>query len=309
MKINQIINEMATTAGSVATVAKPMGEMNKRPDVRGLKTIDKVMSGNQKKGPYANSINEGKVKQLAMDLKTGPDGLTDKEFKEKYGKTKQEMRKSMENKPEKETSINEGKVKQLAMDLKTGPDGLTDKEFKEKYGKTKQEIRQSMAKQPDKKPEKVEEAKLDEQDKIISPDKGTRLKPGLHGKNTANTPLSAFRPPFKSEGLWVSDSRGNSVLECVKHDLAPIVAKALNAFVVANEGVIAGGGVGEAKINEKAVSKAQQKFMGMVHATQKGEKAPSKEVAKVAKTMKKSDAEDFAKTKHKGLPQHTKKKD
>ena len=55
-------------------------------------------------------------------------------------------------------------------------------------------------------------------------------------------------------------------------------------------------------IAEKAKSIKQQRFMGMVHATQKGEKAPSKEVAKVAKTMKKSDAKDFAKTKHKGLP-------
>jgi len=63
---------------------------------------------------------------------------------------------------------------------------------------------------------------------------------------------------------------------------------------------------GGQELDEKAVSKAQQKFMGMVHATQKGEKAPSKEVAKVAKTMKKSDAEDFASTKHKGLPEKKK---
>lgn len=65
---------------------------------------------------------------------------------------------------------------------------------------------------------------------------------------------------------------------------------------------------GEEELDEKAVSKKQQKFMGMVHATQKGEKAPSKEVAKVAKTMKKKDAEDFASTKHKGLPEKKKKK-
>jgi hypothetical protein len=63
---------------------------------------------------------------------------------------------------------------------------------------------------------------------------------------------------------------------------------------------------GEKELEEKAVSKKQQKFMGMVHATQKGEKAPSKEVAKVAKTMKKGDAEDFAATKHKGLPEKKK---
>jgi len=63
---------------------------------------------------------------------------------------------------------------------------------------------------------------------------------------------------------------------------------------------------GGQELDEKAVSKKQQKFMGMVHATQKGEKAPSKEVAKVAKSMKKKDAEDFASTKHKGLPEKKK---
>jgi hypothetical protein len=62
----------------------------------------------------------------------------------------------------------------------------------------------------------------------------------------------------------------------------------------------------ESTVSEKAVSKAQQKFMGMVYATKKGAKAPSKEVAKVAKGMSKKSAKDFAKTKHKGLPQHVK---
>jgi hypothetical protein len=62
----------------------------------------------------------------------------------------------------------------------------------------------------------------------------------------------------------------------------------------------------EEQVSEKAVSKKQQRFMGMVHATQKGEKAPSKEVAKVAKSMGKKDAEDFAATKHKGLPEKKK---
>jgi Protein of unknwon function (DUF3008) len=57
-------------------------------------------------------------------------------------------------------------------------------------------------------------------------------------------------------------------------------------------------------MSEKAVSQAQQKFMGMVHAAQKGEKPASPAVAKVAKDMGKKDARDFAATKHKGLPQH-----
>ena len=56
-------------------------------------------------------------------------------------------------------------------------------------------------------------------------------------------------------------------------------------------------------------SKAQQKFMGMVHALQKGDIEPSsvsKSVKAVAKNMKKSDAKDFASTKHKGLPKKVK---
>ena len=57
-------------------------------------------------------------------------------------------------------------------------------------------------------------------------------------------------------------------------------------------------------LNEKAVSKQQQKFMGMVHAMQKGEKVKgaSSKLKKAAKGMSKKDARDFAATKHKGLP-------
>ena len=58
-----------------------------------------------------------------------------------------------------------------------------------------------------------------------------------------------------------------------------------------------------------AKSKQQQKFMGMVHALNKGDIKPSdvsKSVKDVAKTIKKSDAEDFASTKHSGLPKKVK---
>lgn len=65
----------------------------------------------------------------------------------------------------------------------------------------------------------------------------------------------------------------------------------------------------ESFVAEKAVSKAQQKFMGMVHAAKKGEKPASKEVAKAAKGMSKKEAEKFASTKHKGLPEKKKKTD
>jgi hypothetical protein len=79
-----------------------------------------------------------------------------------------------------------------------------------------------------------------------------------------------------------------------------------NALGNALQGVLEKMDSGEKQVDEKAVSKKQQRFMGMVHAAQKGEKPASKEVAKVAKGMGKKDAEDFAATKHKGLPEKKK---
>jgi hypothetical protein len=56
-----------------------------------------------------------------------------------------------------------------------------------------------------------------------------------------------------------------------------------------------------------AVSKAQQKFMGMVHAAQKGDmETPSPEVQKAADSISDKDAKDFASTSHKGLPDKVK---
>ena len=53
-----------------------------------------------------------------------------------------------------------------------------------------------------------------------------------------------------------------------------------------------------------AVSRAQQRFFGMVRAAQKGEMDnPSPEVAQAASSMKKKDVKDFASTKHKKLPE------
>ena len=76
---------MATVAGSVATVSKPMGETQKRPKVAGLEPAEKVMSGKaKKKGPYANSLSESLVKQLVNDL----ENLSESEFKRKYGSNK-----------------------------------------------------------------------------------------------------------------------------------------------------------------------------------------------------------------------------
>ena len=103
MKINQIILETSTTAGVIATVDKPLGAVQTRPQVSGLKPIDQL--GGKKKGPYANSLSEGAVKQYSMDLKE----LTDEEFKKKYKKTKQEARKAMKEKP---SQVDEAKLEE-----------------------------------------------------------------------------------------------------------------------------------------------------------------------------------------------------
>ena len=59
-----------------------------------------------------------------------------------------------------------------------------------------------------------------------------------------------------------------------------------------------------------AVSKQQRKFMGLVHAVQKGE-VPASKVSKsardAAKQIKKKDVEDFASTDEKGLPKKKQK--
>ena len=61
----------------------------------------------------------------------------------------------------------------------------------------------------------------------------------------------------------------------------------------------------EEVLNEKSVSKSQQRFFGMVRQAQKtGEKkTTSPEVARVASSIKMKDAKKFASTKHKGLPE------
>lgn len=302
MRFSQIISETsagATGSGSVATVSSPIGATQSRnASIYGDKKVGNLLKGKKTNKPYANSVNENK---------------------------------------------------------------------------------------------QVEEAKLEEEDKIIPVGKGKKLKTGLHGKDI-EPKLHGFKAPFKAHGVFVADKRGNKVCDCENDSVAQQVAKALTAFAIANEvkiqgaGVIAGGpqyenhdkdpgeydmegdfaknqlhtirrmadvlekrigdnenlpewvqmklsqaqgmmvsvtdylisekekhaekeqGI-EGMVNEKAVSKAQQKFMGMVHAVQKGKmKSPSKEVADVAKGMSKKAGHDFAATKHKGLPEKVKKK-
>lgn len=71
-------------------------------------------------------------------------------------------------------------------------------------------------------------------------------------------------------------------------------------------------GMDEVEVNEKAVSKQQQKIMGLALSVKRGDTPKSKVSKKVqdmSKEMSKKDLKDFASTKHKGLPKKSEKKD
>lgn len=218
MKINQIIlSEMATVAGSVATVARPMGETQKRPKIKGLEPAEKVMSGStKKKGPYANSLSEGAMKQLSSDLKGGPDGLSDQEFQKKYKMSKQAAR------------------QELTSNRKQS------------------------------KPEPVQEARLEEDDIIQMPGRGSKRKNGFvargqsrvdHEVEMARSDVLATMKNAKAiyqllkdrgedEGLegWVQEKliKANDYLNAVKEYYD-------EKMMEQGAGVIAAGGVGESR--------------------------------------------------------------
>jgi hypothetical protein len=124
-------------------------------------------------------------------------------------------------------------------------------------------------------------------------------------KNTSGEKRGRGRPKGSKKAMGAKGPSGRSKLMTKEADHDSDELKSAMALLK-KAGYKVTKAKGEEELDEKAVSRAQQRFMGMVHATQKGEKAPSKEVAKVAKSMKKSDAEDFAATKHKGLPEKKK---
>lgn len=70
--------------------------------------------------------------------------------------------------------------------------------------------------------------------------------------------------------------------------------------------------IGETEIQEKSVSKQQQKIMGLALSVKKGDTPKSKvskSVKDMANKMSEKDLEDFASTKHKGLPRKVETKE
>lgn len=155
MRLKQIL-ESSTTSGSITTVDSPLFSQS-RQGVATPKTA-------KKKGPYANSLTEGAMNQLSLDLKGGADGLSDVEFQKKYKMTKQEARKEL-----------------------------------------------SANRKENKKP--VSEAELSEDDIIVVPGQGKKLKGGFvpHGKSRVDHEVEMA----KSDLLQLLKNT-KSVMMCIK---------------------------------------------------------------------------------------------
>jgi hypothetical protein len=97
MKISQIIQETSTTAGSVAPTEMGFVKMQTRnPSVYGGNKVGNLLKGKKTSKPFANSLNEAAMKDLAYDLQN----MKPAEFQKKYGKSREEMKSSMSKQPQ-----------------------------------------------------------------------------------------------------------------------------------------------------------------------------------------------------------------
>ena len=212
MKIKDIYE--STTAGSIATVAAPMTTQKRN-------NVGKGVYGNEKAGNL----------------------LTGKTTNKKYANSK----------------VNESKMKQLAIDLETMQDG----NFKQKYGKTKEQIKMLLG-DPRGGNKTVHEATLEEDDLILVPGQGHKLKSGFipHGQSRIDHEVEMAKSDLFSaaknakqvyelihdlteeEGLegWVQEKiiKANDYLNSIREYLE---GKQLQQHEMTG-GVIAGGGVG-----------------------------------------------------------------
>ena len=183
-------------------------------------------------------------------------------------------------------SINESAMKQLSMDLKGGTDGLSDQEFQKKYKMTKQEARKELTsnRKENNKPQPVSEAHLEEDDIILVPGQGRKMKTGFvpHGQSRVDHEVEMARSDVlatmknakviyellknksEEEGLegWVQEKliKANDYLNSVKEYYDE---KMMQQESVPPAGVIGNGAMGEgAKVDRmvKHIAKSERKL-------------------------------------------------
>jgi len=137
---------------------------------------------------------------------------------------------------------------------------------------------------------------------------GITIEPVAEDSNLGDYRLTLTGP---QAAILLTALIGSPESKYYKKYVHPITAQLIGQGVTAgyDKRTLKRFGPDQQDVAEKAVSKAQRKFMGMAHAIQKGEKikGASPELKKVAKTMKPTDTHDFAATKEKGLPKKVKK--
>ena len=129
-------------------------------------------------------------------------------------------------------------------------------------------------------------------------------------ENMSNDQLNLlYKKIVKEQASPTSSSSG--VLNIPKTDANAIKSAQTQkkTFVTYEEEIGEEEKVGNKKeVKEKAMSKKQQQFFGIVRGMQKGDTPKKGKAGEAAKEMKQKDVKDFAKTKHKGLPEKVKPK-
>ena len=294
---------MGTVAGAVATVAKPMGETQKRPKIAGLEPAEKVMTGKaKKKGPYQNSLSEGKKKtEPVKEAKLDEDDIIvvpGQKMKRKtgfvpHGQSRVDHEVEMARSDVLATMKNAKAIYEL-LKARSEDDGI-EGWVQEKLIKANDYLN-AVKEYYDEKMMQEMNGGVIAAGGIAEADMSPELLATMNQKHKDFYKKNPHFAQGKQHTLVDKGAMATKVEPSTKP--AQVKKKPMTPF-------------GQQKIEEKAVSKAQQKFFGMAHAMQKGAKVKgaSKELKDVAKSMKKGDVKDFAKTKHKGLPQHVAKKD
>ena len=281
MKINEFVTE-STTSGSIATVSAPMSTQKRSSVGKGVYGNEKpgsLLTGKKTSKKYANSIHESKMKQVASDLETMQDG----NFKQKYGKTKEQLMKLLGTpsnlRPQSKNEVNEADMdRQTKKELIRYADAFRFLEVLEKAGVNVLDVRPANSAVARflvdisgrehlltmNKHGSLSEATLEEDDVIIVPGQGHKLKSGFipHGQSRIDHEVEMARSDLFSaaknakqvyeliadlteeEGLegWVQEKiiKANDYLNTIREYLE---GKQLQQHEMTG-GVIAGGGVG-----------------------------------------------------------------
>jgi len=298
MKVNDVFE--STTSGAVATVSSPIGGMKTRGQgVYPNKKSGNLLKGKTTKSKYPNSLSEDELAEQDLILVPG-----------QGTKVKPGFIPHDKDRTDHEVEMARSDLFQCAKNAKTVYDLIKD--VSEDDG-IEGWVQEKIIKAND----YLNTIREYLEHKTYMQETAGVVAGGGVGESTENSP-DYGNWYIRINGKVLSDNKFKAIpfdsKESAKSRALELARKkniSLENIKLTKSWMDAPEQMSEAKkskaLAEKATSKQQQKFMGMVYAAKKGEKPASKEVAKVAKGISKKDAKDFAQTKHKGLPEKSKK--